>query len=565
MAKHYTYQTKRPNIVFGISAILVLLFVLWGAINPESLEAAANTALNFTIENFGWFYMLATAFFVAFSVFLVFSPFGRIRLGKSDDRPEYPFYTWIGMIFAAGIGVGFVFWGVAEPVLYYLDPPEGITPETAEAAEAGLRYGSFHWSLHVWAIFGVVGLTLAYVQFRKDKPALISSAFASYFGKQMEKWPGKTIDTFAVLSTAMGVATTFGLSALQMSGGLSYISDIPNNFATQFTIIAVITGLFMISAATGVNRGIKYLSNVNLAVAGVLLLFVIIAGPTLLIAENFLTTLGSYASNIVPMSLELAPYSESESDWLGSNTIFFWAWHMSWAPFIGLFIARISRGRTVREYMMGVLIIPSLVGVIWFTSFGSTGLFQEMELGTGISELVTANAEVALFEMLSNMPMALVMSALAFILIGIFFITSADSASYVLGVMTSQGGLKPMFSVKLIWGVLIAGTASVLLLSEGLEGLQTAAIVSALPFGVIMISMVIVVLLMMIKDLKTQRNLEREERDEALKEDIREEMYDEMKDEVYDKVKEDVHKQVQEEMKEEERGNHEQNEDKGRS
>ncbi|AXF54998.1 BCCT family transporter [Salicibibacter kimchii] len=551
MAKHYTYETKRPNIVFVISAVLVFAFVLWGVLNLSSLERVANTALDFTIENFGWFYMIATAFFVAFSIFVVFSPFGRIRLGKEDDRPEYPFYTWIGMIFAAGIGVGFVFWGVAEPVLYYLDPPEGITPETAAAAEAGLRYGSFHWSLHVWAIFGVVGLTLAYVQFRKDKPALISSAFASYFGNQMERWPGKTIDTLAVLSTAMGVATTFGLSAMQMAGGLSYMTGIPNNFLTQFTIIAIITVLFMISASSGVNRGIKYLSNINLFIAAALLLFVIVAGPTIQIAENFLTTLGGYISNIVPMSLELAPYSAEESEWLGANTIFFWAWHMSWAPFIGLFIARVSRGRTVREYMMGVLLLPSLVGVIWFVAFGSNGLYQEIAMGTGISELVTANEEIALFEVLSNLPLGLIMSILAFLLITIFFITSADSASYVLGVMTSQGGLKPMLSIKIIWGFLIAGTASVLLLTGGLEGLQTAAIVSALPFGVIMVSMVIVVLLMMMKDHKIENRKQREKHNEEIKEHIRDEMYDEMRDEVYDKVKDDVHRQVQKEMNEE--------------
>ncbi|SDI25992.1 BCCT family transporter [Natribacillus halophilus] len=558
MAKHYTYEMKRPNIVFAISAVLVLAFVLWGALNTPSLEQIANIALDFTIENFGWFYMIATAFFVAFSIFVVFSPFGKIRLGKEDDRPEYPFYTWIGMIFAAGIGVGFVFWGVAEPVTYYLDPPEGITPETAAAAEAGIRYGSFHWSLHVWAIFGVVGLTLAYVQFRKDKPALISSAFASYFGTQMERWPGKAIDTFAVLSTAMGVATTFGLSAMQMSGGLSYISGIPNNFLTQFSIIATITLLFIISTASGVNRGIKYLSNINLVLAALLLVFIIVAGPTIQIAESFLTTLGGYLSNIVPMSLELAPYSADESDWLGANTIFFWAWHMSWAPFIGLFIARISRGRTVREYLIGVLLLPSLVGVIWFVAFGSNGLYQEIVMGTGISELVTANEEIALFEVLSNMPMSLIMSILAFVLIGIFFITSADSASYVLGVMTSQGGLKPMLSIKIIWGFLIAGTASVLLLTGGLEGLQTAAIVSALPFGVIMVSMVIVVLLMMMNDHKIEKRKQNEARTAELKENIREEMYDEMKEEVYDQVKEDVHRQIQEEIQEErnEQNNH---------
>lgn len=322
MSKHYTYETKRPDIVFAISAILVAAFVLWGALGTESMDAAANTAMDFMLENFGWYYMIITAFFVALSLFLVVSPFGKIRLGSSDDRPEYNYPTWIGMIFAAGIGVGFVFWGVAEPVLYFDDPPDNVVPGTAEAATVGLRYGVFHWSLHVWAIFGLVGLVLAYVQFRKNQPALISSAFTSLMGDKIAGWPAKSINIFAVLATAMGVATTFGLSALQMSGGLSYISNIENNFLTQFTIIGIVTVLFMVSAASGVNRGIKYLSNVNLVLAAVLLLFVIIAGPTIFIANNFVEVLGGYIANIIPMSLQMTPYSDS--DWLGNNTIFFW-------------------------------------------------------------------------------------------------------------------------------------------------------------------------------------------------------------------------------------------------
>jgi len=538
MANHYTYETKRPNIVFAISAVLVASFVLWGALSPGSLETAANTALDFMIETFGWYYMIITAIFVALSLFLVVSPFGKIRLGKSDDRPEYNYPTWVGMIFAAGIGVGFVFWGVAEPVLYFDDPPDNIAPGTEQSAIVGLRYGVFHWSLHVWAIFGLVGLVLAYVQFRKNQPALISSAFSTLFGKQMQGWTGKSIDIFAVIATAMGVATTFGLSALQMSGGLSYISPLENNFLTQFTIIAIVTVLFMVSAATGVNRGIKYLSNVNLVLASILLLFVIFVGPTLFIADNFVQVLGGYIANIIPMSLQMTPYSDS--DWLGNNTIFFWAWHMSWAPFIGLFIARISRGRTVREFMMGVLLLPSLVGVIWFTAFGSTGLHQEIFGGTGISSIVAESPEVALFDMLSNMPLAFISSILAFILIGIFFITSADSASYVLGVMTSQGGLKPMISIKFIWGVLIAGTASVLLLTGGLEGLQTAAIVSALPFSFIMLGMLACMLILMTRDLKEIREQAKETERNEIKQDLRDELYDDLKEEVYEEIRNDI-------------------------
>ncbi|GAK11042.1 glycine betaine transporter OpuD [Geomicrobium sp. JCM 19039] len=275
----------------------------------------------------------------------------------------------------------------------------------------------------------------------------------------------------------------------------------------------------------------------------------IIAGPTIFIANNFVEVLGGYIANIIPMSLQMTPYSDS--DWLGNNTIFFWAWHMSWAPFIGLFIARISRGRTVREFMMGVLLLPSLVGVIWFTAFGSTGLFQEIEQNTGIASVVAENPENALFDMLSGLPIAFITSILAFILIGIFFITSADSASYVLGVMTSQGGLKPMLSIKFIWGVLIAGTASVLLLTGGLEGLQTAAIASALPFSFIMIAMIICMLIMMGRDLKEIRRNEQIARTEQLKEDIKEEFYDDWKQEVYEEIKEEIKEDMEETKREE--------------
>ncbi len=548
---NYTYSTKKPGIVFVISAILVALFVLWGASSPSTLQEAASDALSWMIESFGWFYMLITAFFVLFVIVLAISPFGRLRLGKPDDRPEYSWFSWIGMLFAAGIGVGFVFWGVAEPVLYYLDTPVGYQPETREAAIAGLRYGVYHWALHPWAIFSIVALTLAYVQFRKDRPALISSAFYPLIGERTDGWLGKTIDILAVLATCTGVATTFGLSAMQITGGLSYISSIPNNAWTQILIIIVVTCLFMISAAKGVNKGIKLLSNVNLVVAGLLLLFVIIVGPTLFIAENFVSTLGGYISNIIPMSLTMTPFSDSE--WLGTNTIFFWAWHISWAPFMGLFIARISRGRTIREFMAGVLIVPSLLAIIWFTTFGGTALNVEMFGSGGLAELVTGDVELALFATLGELPLSGITNVLAILLILIFFITSADSASYVLGALTSKGSLAPTMSAKLVWGFLIAGTASVLLLSGGggLDALQTASIIAALPFAIIMLLMVIAILMMFSKDLKLEGTRKRKRRISRIKTEFKEELMDDVKSEVYEEMYEEIKQEVKEEMKDE--------------
>ncbi|WP_018923485.1 BCCT family transporter [Salsuginibacillus kocurii] len=542
----YHYTTKNPSIVFFITAPLVAAFVLWGFIAPDSLEQVSETALGITLDNFGWFYMLCTAFFIVFVLFLAVSPFGRLRLGKADDRPEYKFYTWIGMLFSAGIGVGFVFWGVAEPALYYLDPhPDYMNATPEEQADAGIRYGVFHWALHPWAIFSLVALTLGYVQFRKDQPALISSAFQPLLGDRIRGGFGKSIDTLAVLATSTGVATTFGLSALQISGGLSFLTDgaIPNVGLTQFVIILIVTFLFIFSAATGVNKGIRYLSVINLTIAGILLAFMIIAGPTLFIAESIVTTIGGYLANVTQMSLDLDPFGDGE--WLGVYTIFFWAWHISWAPFMGIFIARISRGRTIREFVAGVLLVPALLATVWFTAFGGTAVDLIMAGNDHIGDLVLESEEIALFATLGEFQlMGMIMSVLALLLILIFFITSADSASYVLGAMTSDGSLNPKLSVKVAWGFLIAGTASVLLISGGLEGLQTASIVAALPFAIIMVFMVISLLIMMSRDLKKDQRRSRW----RLRKRVKESLYKDMKDDVYDQVKEDLYEDMKEEV-----------------
>ncbi|ADU28592.1 BCCT family transporter [Evansella cellulosilytica] len=544
----FEYETKKTNIVFFISAPIVALFVLWGFIAPGHLERVSNDALALTLNNFGWFYMLCTAFFIVFVLFLAISPFGKLRLGKPDERPEYKFYTWLGMLFSAGIGVGFVFWGVAEPALYFLDPhPDYVDAADQYKAAAGLRYAVFHWALHPWAIFSLVALTLAYVQFRKDQPALISSAFQPILGDRIYGPLGKGIDVLAVLATSTGVATTFGLSALQITGGLSHLTGtIPNNPATQLTVIAIVTVLFIFSAATGVNKGIRILSTINLTVAGLLLVFVIIFGPTLFIAESVVSTIGGYIANVTQMSLDLNPFGDGE--WLGMYTIFFWAWHISWAPFMGIFIARISRGRTIREFVAGVLIVPSLLAVIWFTAFGGTALDMIMGGNDHIANLVLENVEVALFVTLNELPLGMIMSGLAVILIIIFFITSADSASYVLAALSSEGSLDPKLWVKVVWGFLIASTASVLLVSGGLSGLQTASIVAALPFAIIMVIMIFSLLMMMSRDTRAEQLWTRRKRTRKIKKEVHSEMYDRVKDNMLDDMKEDVYEEIKEEV-----------------
>lgn len=550
--------------VFTVSALIVALFVLWGVLFPSSLRNATDVGLAWMIKNFGWFYMLITALFIFFVIAIAFSPYGKIRLGKENDQPSYSLPTWIGMIFAAGIGVGFVFWGVAEPVLYYMEPPFGYQPGTNESAIAGLRYGAYHWALHPWSIYALVGMTLAFVQYRKGLPALISSAFYPVLGDRVYGWIGKTIDILAVIATCTGVATTFGMSAMQITGGLSHISSIPKTPFTQLIIISIVTVLFLFSAARGLDRGIKVLSNINLIIAGFLLLFVIVTGPTLFIAESFVTTLGGYIANVIPMAFTLTPFSDSE--WLGKNTIFFWAWHISWAPFMGWFIARISRGRTIREFVAGVLIVPTLIAILWFTTFGGTGLYIELFGNGGLYELIHSHVELALFSMLAELPFSAFMNVLAIVLIGIFFVTSADSASFVLASLTSNGTLNPSLNVKIVWGLLIAGSASVLLLSGGggLQALQTASIIAALPFAIILVFMAICIVVVLAKERKEEiydrvsrevyMEMKEDLYDSVKKEvynDVKEKMYDEMKDELYDDVIDKVHDDMKDDMKKE--------------
>lgn len=477
-------------MVLVITIIIVAVFALLGAFAPEQLAASAERAYHFSIANFGWFYLLATLFFLLFALYLAFSRFGGIRLGDDDDEPEYSTISWLSMLFSAGMGIGLVFWGVAEPLSHYLLPPEGAAGGTPEAARLAMRYSFFHWGLHPWAIYAVIALALAYVQFRKGYKGLISSTFIPLIGeRRVNGWIGKTIDVLAVIATVFGVATSLGLGALQINGGLHHLFGIQNSILAQVLIIIVVTVLFLLSSSSGLDKGIKTLSNVNLIIAVLLMLFVWMVGPTSFIFEIFTTTLGNYLQNIVNMSLRLTPFSRGT--WVGMWTLFYWAWWISWAPFVGTFIARVSRGRTIKEFVIYVMLVPSLFGFIWFSVFGGTGLQLEMFNMAHLAEAVQANSTTALFITLEQLPMGMILSIIATLLIVVFFITSADSATFVLGMLTSDGRLNPSNRLKMTWGILQSFIAIVLLISGGLSGLQTASIVVALPFAIVLIGMCI--------------------------------------------------------------------------
>ncbi|UOE77513.1 glycine betaine uptake BCCT transporter [Parageobacillus thermoglucosidasius] len=486
---------KKTTSVFYFSIAIATLFIFWGMIPANKLPdynlGAVSTAVHsFLIDKFGWFYLLAATTFLVFCLFLIFSKYGNIRLGRDDEKPEYSNLTWFAMLFSAGMGIGLVFWGVAEPISHYYEPPagEGGTPEAARTA---MRYAFFHWGLHPWAIYGVVALALAYFQFRKKEPGVISRALRPIFGDKTNGAVGVVIDTLSVYATTFGVATSLGLGAIQIGGGLSHLfPSITNNFTTQLMIIIIVTFLFMLSAQTGLNKGIKILSDMNIILAVLLMFFLLFAGPTNFIMDVFTTTIGSYLQNLPSMSFQLAPFEQS--DWPKSWTIFYWAWWIAWAPFVGTFIARISKGRTIREFMIGVLAVPTVFSALWFSIFGGSALYLEQFRHIEITDVMNEKGmETALFFMLYQFPLGAILSGLAILLICTFFVTSADSATFVLSMQTTNGRLNPPNSVKFIWGIVQAAAAVILLWTGGLEALQTASIIAAFPFAIIMILIVI--------------------------------------------------------------------------
>ncbi len=475
--------------MFIASFILTFAFILWGAIAPDNLQTVSSGAQSFLQSKFGWFYLIAASIILLFVIFLAFSKFGNIKLGKEDDEPDYSRFSWFAMLFSAGMGIGLVFWGVAEPVSHYFVPPFG-DPESTEAAEAALQFSFFHWGLHPWGVYALLGLTLAYFNFKKDAPATISATFRPLIGDRVNGPIGKTIDTIAVFATVFGVATSLGLGAIQINGGLSFLNEnIPTSFSTQIIIIVAVTILFMLSALSGIGRGIKWLSNSNIAVAILLLFFFLFMGPTTFLLDLFTTTFGTYIQTLPQISFRLSPFSEDGDAWVQGWTVFYWAWWIAWSPFVGTFIARISKGRTIREFVIGVLGVPTLFSALWFAVFGGTGIYLERFNNAGIWDAMKHGefTEFALFSTLTHLPFSTIAIVLSIVLISTFFITSADSATFVLGMQTTNGMLNPPLKIKLVWGLIQSSAAAVLLWSGGLNALQTASIVAAFPFVFILI------------------------------------------------------------------------------
>ncbi|MCD6009602.1 BCCT family transporter [Halomonas sp. IOP_31] len=487
--------------VFTISALIIIALVAVGAAFPSQFGAVADAALKTIGRYFGWFYLFSVFGFVLFLVCLALSKYGKIRLGPQDSTPSYSFFSWVAMLLAAGFGVGLVFYGMAEPMTHYLRPPFGdVEPESVASARYAIQYSFFNWGIHQWAAFSIVGLIIAYFQFRKGQAGLVSSVLSSVTAKRpkLRKWT-PALDIFAVVATIMGVATSIGLAVLQINGGLKAVFGVEENAFWKFAIMGAMFVCYMASAWGGLDKGIKRLSNINLVLCFALMLYVLIAGPTLAILKTITLGIGDYLQNFIVMSLRTSPYDNST--WANEWTIFYWAWVIAWSPFVGTFVARISRGRTIKEYVFGVLIMPPLLATLWIGVFGGAALNMELTGDVGLAAATDQNITSALFKMFELMPFTEALSLVALLLIFIFLVTSADSATYIVAQMTDGGSINPPLYKRIAWGLLIAAICLTLLIAGGLKGLQSASVLSALPFTFIIYGMIFV----LIKELRSDR------------------------------------------------------------
>lgn len=478
---------KEPNMIFLISVILTLAITAWGIFSSTSLGAVADSLFAAVTINFGWLYLMVVAFFVFFCIYLVFSKYGSIVLGPDDCKPEFSTLSWFAMLFSAGMGIGLIFYSCVEPMSHFVSPIDGIVGQTEEAAVFAMKTSFLHWGLHPWASFAVMGLGMAYFQYRKNKPALVSTLFIPLLGENRVNGPiGQAIDIMAVIATVAGVGTSLGLGTMQINGGLSFLFGVPETTTTWLIIIIVIAAIYLWTAVSGVDKGIQLIGNINLYMATGLMILGLIVGPTLFILNVMSGGLGAYINDFFYDGLRLNIFDSN--NWVINWRVFYWAWWIAWCPFVGTFIARISKGRTIREFITGVMIVPTVVGVIWFSIFGGMGLNLVNTIGGDGVAVISSSLNTALFEVFSHYPLGFILSIIAVCLVCTFFVTSANSATYVLGMLCEKGVLNPSKKSLFVWGVLEAGLAYTLMLSGGIKALQTASIAAAFPFIFVMLA-----------------------------------------------------------------------------
>ncbi len=481
-------------IVFGVAGVLVLAVVIWGFLAPESISAAGAASLGWVTDNFGWLFSLLAVVTIAFMFVVGYGRTGGVRLGADDESPEFSTVSWIAMLFSAGMGIGLLFWGPAEPLTYFMDPPPGFTAAegSRDAMLDALAQSILHWGPMAWAFYALVGGAIAYAAYRRGRAPLISAIFRPIFGERTDGWIGAVIDVFAIIVTLFGTGVTLGMGALQIASGVEVVTGIgPLGNAGLIVIITVLTAAFVVSAVSGIKRGIRALSNINMVIAAVIGLFIFIAGPTLFLLNMIPASVSAFFGELWIMLTRNPAQSEDAAAFMSSWTNYYWAWWISWTPFVGMFIAKISRGRTLREFVTVVIVVPSIVCVVWFGIMGGTTMLFESE-GRGIAE--AGSPEAILFAVLGELPFGVVLSVLAMISIILFFVTSADSAAIVMGSMSQRGKPEPSTWVTITWGLLLGAAALALLLAGGqtaLSGLQSIMVVSALPFAIIVIGIMI--------------------------------------------------------------------------
>ena len=476
-------------IVFWVSTGLVLAILVPSLLATETVSAFFAWLQSSIAENFGWLYIFSMTGFLIFAVALMVSRFGSIRLGPDDAEPEFSRLTWFAMLFSAGMGIGLLFFSVAEPIMHFSSPPAG-RGEDLDAVRNAMGLTFFHWGLHPWAVYSVVGLSLAYFGFRKGLPFSVRSALYPLIGERIHGWMGNVVDIIAILSTLFGVATSLGLGAMQVNAGLNHIAGVAESTTVQLMIIAAITTVATVSVISGLHVGIRRLSEINMGLAGSLMLYLLIAGPTFYLLGAFAENIGTYLRQLPVNSIWTASIAgPGGSEWLSAWTVFYWAWWIAWAPFVGMFIARISKGRTVREFMIAVLLGPTAVGFVWLTVFGDTALYQETVGAGGLVEAVSSSMPTAVFVLLERYPLAEITGIVGTLCVVLFFVTSSDSASLVVHTIASGGSEHPGPAHRIFWAVLEGVVAAVLLLAGGLTALQTGAITMALPLCIVIIVM----------------------------------------------------------------------------
>lgn len=477
-------RVNRP--VFIASALLIVGFIFFGSLFGELAGEVFNQLQSFITHRFRWLFIILMNVAVVFSLYIALSRYGDIRLGHQTEHPEYSLLSWFGMLFSAGIGIGLLYWGTAEPLYHFMSPPMGQA-ETVEAAKQAMSISFLHWGIHAWALYCVVALSLAYFHYRRGLPLSIRSVLYPLIGQKIYgKW-GHVVDTLAVFGTMFGVVTSLGLGAMQINAGFSNVFGIPNNVPVQLCLIAIITAMATLSVMMGLDKGIKRLSDINIVLTALLLGFMLLFGPTQFIIDSFIENIGNYVSQLIPLGFWSEAYSNT--DWQANWTIFYWAWWVSWSPFVGIFVARISRGRTIREFIFGVLFIPMLLLFFWFTTFGGSAVHMELMGNYGLIEAVKADYGSAIFKLIEYYPLTKPLTLVIVVMIMLWFVTSSDSASFVIDMLTAGGDTNPPKIQRLFWALSQGVIAAVLLVAGGLSALQAVAIIAGFPFAIVVFVM----------------------------------------------------------------------------